>query len=105
NETTHQPLADIAPDRWVLSIGYKNLPWHGRITLRTTLAERQDRVPDGVEATAGYTVYDLMTSWHPRDDLRLDFGIGNLTDKAYRQHNAVIDEAGRNVKASLTWNF
>lgn len=105
NETDDQPLADIAPDRWVLRIGFTELPWNGRITLRTTLAERQDHVPPGVEETAGYTVYDLLTSWFPRDDLRLDLAVGNLTDKAYRRHNAVIDEAGRNVMASLTWNF
>lgn len=105
NETDDQPLADIAPDRWVLSIGLTTLPWDGSITLRTTLAEHQNQVPSGVQKTAGYTVYDLLTSWHPSRRLRLDFGIGNLTDKSYRRHNAVIDEAGRNVKASLTWKF
>lgn len=107
NRTKNQPLAAIAPHRWVLELGYTDLPWNGRITVRTTLAAAQQRVPAGgsIEPTAGYTTYDLLTSWFPVKDLRVDVGVHNLTDKAYRRHNAVIEETGRNIAASLTWTF
>lgn len=105
NKTKNQPLTDIAPHRWVLRTGVRNLPWDGRIALHATLAESQNRVPPGTEKTAGYTVYDLLSSWTVRDGLRLHVGIHNLTDKAYRQHNAVIEQTGRNIATSLSWSF
>lgn len=85
--------------------GLTTLPWNGRITWRATVVENQDRVPPGVPETPGYTVYDIFTSWYPTPHLRLDFAITNITDKSYRRHNAVIKEAGRNFKVSLTWKF
>jgi hemoglobin/transferrin/lactoferrin receptor protein len=40
----------------------------------------------------------LYASWLPGSasllGLRVDFGIDNLTDKAYRRHLSVLDEAG-----------
>lgn len=89
----------------MLRVGLTSLPWDGRITLRATAVEHQGRVPPGVQETPGYTVYDLLTSWHPLPSARLDFGITNLTDKSYRRHNAVIVDAGRNIMASLTLKF
>lgn len=105
DETKDQPLADIAPNRWVARVGYTALPWDGNITFRATLSERQDRVPKGTEETPAYVVFDLFTTWHANRHLRLDFGIANILDRSYRRHNAVIPEAGRNIKANLTWKF
>jgi hemoglobin/transferrin/lactoferrin receptor protein len=36
---------------------------------------------------------------------RVDFGIDNLTDKSYLRHLSLIDEAGRNFKASVSYRF
>lgn len=105
NETEDQPLADIAADTWVARAGVTALPWDGRIIWRVTRAEAQRRVPPGTQATGSYTVHDLLTTWHPTQDVRLDVGVGNIADRAYRRHNAVIDEAGRNIKLGLTLTF
>lgn len=105
NETKDQPLADIAADTWVVRAGITALPWDGRITWRMTHAEPQNRVPPGVKSTDSYTVHDLLTTWHPTSRLRLDLGIGNITDRAYRRHNSSIQEAGRNFKFGVTVKF
>lgn len=105
NETEDQPLADIPADTWVVRAGITALPWDGRIAWRMTHAEAQNRVPAGEDTTDSYTVHDLITSWHPTQNLRLDFGIGNITDEDYRVHNSVIKEAGRNVKLGVTLTF
>ncbi|WP_417276145.1 TonB-dependent hemoglobin/transferrin/lactoferrin family receptor [Castellaniella sp.] len=105
NKVTSEPLADVSPDRWVVQAGLRALPWKGEVMLQATFAQPQNRVPAGTEETPGYAVYDLLTRWAPRKDLTLNFAVGNLADKIYRQHNAAINETGRNIKASLVWNF
>lgn len=105
NETLNEPLADVPADTWTVKAGVTALPWNGRVIWRMTHAEAQDRVPAGGETTDSYTVHDLLTTWQPTPKLRLDFGIGNITDRAYRVHNSVIKAAGRNVKLGVTWQF
>lgn len=105
NETADQPLASVPADTWVVRAGLTALPWNGRVTWRMTHAEPQDRVAPGGLTTDSYTVHDLLTTWQPTDKLRLDFGIGNITDRDYRVHNSVIKAAGRNVKLGVTWQF
>ncbi|HLQ86005.1 MAG TPA: TonB-dependent hemoglobin/transferrin/lactoferrin family receptor [Salinisphaeraceae bacterium] len=107
NKTDHQPLADVAADTWVVRAGVTALPWDGRITWRMTHAEAQNRVPSGgdVEPTPAYTVHDLLTSWHPTPDLRVEFGIGNITNRSYRRHNSALEEAGRSIKLGMTLTF
>lgn len=105
NETKDQPLAGIPADTWVVKAGLTNLPWNGRIVWRMTHAEAQHRVPPDGQPTDSYTVHDLITSWHPAENLRLNFAISNITDRAYRRHNSVIPEAGRNFKLGVTYKF
>ena len=80
-------------------------------TWRTLLVSKQDRIPfdSSVEETPGYVVHDLSGSWKiPRyllEGLELKFGIDNIADKRYRKHLSQLDEAGRNLKASLTYQY
>jgi hemoglobin/transferrin/lactoferrin receptor protein len=59
--------------------------------------------------TPGYGVCDLFASWVPEaadySGLRVDLGIDYLTDKAYRRHLSLIEEAGRNFKVSVSYRF
>lgn len=105
NETADHPLANIPADTWVVRAGITALPWDGRITWRMTHAEAQDRVAPDEPTTDSYTVYDLLTSWHPTPNLRLDAGITNLTDLAYRRHTALVQAPGRSFKLGLTLKF
>jgi hemoglobin/transferrin/lactoferrin receptor protein len=75
---------------------------------RALLVDGQDRVPEGISPTPGYTVYALLLTWTPRqvcwlDGMRFTFGIDNFTDKRYRQHLSVIPEAGINPKVSVSY--
>jgi hemoglobin/transferrin/lactoferrin receptor protein len=109
NETAGQPLATIPPRKGVLGLTYVYAPWDLTVGGRVQLVDSQKRVPEGVQATPGYTVYDIFASWPPRrrrwlEGLRLNVGIDNLTDKRYRRHLAAIPEAGINPKVSVSYS-
>ncbi len=105
NETDDQPLASIPPMKGVVGLRYLHIPWGLLVDFRVQIVDAQDRVPEGVDQTPGYTVYDLLASWIPPvwPDFRLDFGIDNLTDKEFRRHLAGIPEAGINPKVSISY--
>lgn len=101
------PLANIQPRKGVIGVSYTHLPWDFTVGGRVQMVDNQDRVPTGPEATPGYSVYDVFASWQPHagplQGLRVDVGIDNLTDKAYRRHLAAIPEAGVNPKATISY--
>lgn len=112
NRNTGEPLPRIAPLRVKLGAAYGLEGW----TLRGEVvrAQKQDRVPDDDEATAGYTLINLALSkrlaWDGNDALffvKLD----NLTDRlAYNAGSVVTvrDLAplpGRSLSAGLRVAF
>ncbi|MCG5525392.1 TonB-dependent hemoglobin/transferrin/lactoferrin family receptor [Ectothiorhodospira haloalkaliphila] len=108
NRTDGEPLSGIPADSLSLEGGIHVMG--GQLTLggRLTRAWSQDRVPDGGESTDGYTLTDLFMTLQPKaagERLRLDFGIDNVTDKAYRPHLAAINDPGRNVKIQASYRF
>jgi hemoglobin/transferrin/lactoferrin receptor protein len=109
DEDTGAPLTAIPADKLVAQLGVRDPGWRLSAGLQGRFVDRQDRVPEGVPETPGYAVYDLYASWLPGSasllGLRVDFGIDNLTDKAYRRHLSVLDEAGQNFKISVSYQF
>ena len=111
NKTNGQPLVNMPADKWLLKLkgSIPNNNFTG--TWRTLLVSKQDRIPfdSSVEKTSGYVVHDLSGSWKiPRNSLEgleLKFGIDNIADNRYRKHLSQLDEAGRNLKASLTYQY
>lgn len=109
DRTTNRPLGGIPPDQWVVNAGLRvpgqdlAFGWRGRFVAA------QDRVPTGVEPSSAYDLHDLFLTWHPpmvpQRALRLDLGIDNLMDRAYRPYLSVIDGPGRNLKATLAYTF
>ncbi|MGQ0594960.1 MAG: TonB-dependent receptor domain-containing protein [Gammaproteobacteria bacterium] len=107
--TSSAPLTSVPPDKLVATLGLR-LPELGLVfTGRGRFVKRQDEVPAGVPVTPGYGVCDLYASWLPEaagySGLRVDFGIDNLTDKSYRRHLSLIDEAGRNFKVAVSYRY
>ncbi|MCB1642775.1 MAG: TonB-dependent receptor, partial [Xanthomonadales bacterium] len=52
--------------------------------LVSTSAKRKRRLDsDTLFATPGYSVLDLLATWHVSERLRLDGGLFNLTDRRY----------------------
>jgi hemoglobin/transferrin/lactoferrin receptor protein len=111
NETNGEPLASIPADKWVLQlhgvISERDLTW----SWRTQIVSEQTRVPgdSGLEKTPGYEVYDVSGSWRlpvtALDGLRLNLGVDNVADRRYRKHLSQLDEAGRNLKMTLTYQY
>lgn len=109
DETENRPLANIAPDEWVIRAGLRHPELGLSLNWRTRIVEDQDRVPEGVEDTPGFTVHDLRLSWQPRhrslQGLRVDFAVDNLGDRDYREHLSLLKSPGRSFKTSLSFRF
>ena len=107
NEAGDVPLEGIQPRKGVIGVSYTHWPWDVTIGGRVQIVAGQDRVPEDVQATPGYSVYDVFASWQPYagplQGFRINVGVDNLTDKAYRRHLAVIPEAGINPKATISY--
>ena len=107
NDTNDEPLANIQPRRWVVGLSYTHLPWALTVGGRLQIVDEQDRVPEGVEPTDGYTLFDLFAQWEPEggplEGLRVDFGVDNVTDKEYLRHLSPLPEAGINPKVAISY--
>ena len=107
DEAGDVPLAGIQPRKGVIGVSYTHWPWDVTVGGRVQMVAAQDRVPDDVQTTPGYSVYDVFASWQPHagplQGFRVDVGADNLTDKAYRRHLAAIPEAGINPKATISY--
>ena len=107
NDTDDTPLADIAPRKGVIGLSYPHVPWYLTVGGRVQIVDDQERAPEGVSRTGGYTLYDIYAQWEPEDGplagLRIDFGIDNLTDKEYQRHLAILPEAGINPKVAISY--
>jgi hemoglobin/transferrin/lactoferrin receptor protein len=106
-----EPLDSIPGDVLFLTLGKVFSEWNLGLSIGSEFRRRQDRVPAGQPETPGYSVYSINGVWYPPygygslDDLKFEFGIGNLFDKRYRQHQSTIPEPGRDFKLSVTLQF
>ncbi len=108
DQTNGEALSNIPADRWVLQAGLRYPQWGLSMGWRSSLVEAQNKIPTGGTPTAGYAIHDLSMAWRPigkMRDLKVDFGIDNITDKDYRKHLSVLKEPGRNYKVSVSWQF
>lgn len=108
NQNNGEALSNIPADRWVLQAGLRYPEWGVSLGWRSSLVEAQNKIPTGGTSTAGYAIHDLSLAWRPTGkmrDLKVDFGIDNITDKDYRKHLSVLKSPGRNYKVSVSWQF
>ena len=107
NHRGEVPLEGIQPRKGVIGVSYTYWPWDVTVGGRAQMVARQDRVPGDVRETPGYSIYDLYATWQPNDallqGLRIDVGVDNLTDRAYRRHLGSIPEAGVNPKTTISY--
>lgn len=132
NDDTGQPLNSVNPLTAVMGLGYEQ-EQYGAL-LSWTLVKRKDRVddttffaPDGTSKqfrTPGYGVLDLTGFYKVTDDISVNAGLYNLTDKKYWQWDDVrgydgLGEAavtspanldrltmpGRNFAINLVWDI
>ncbi|MEX5343032.1 TonB-dependent receptor [Pseudomonas sp. I2] len=132
NDDNGQPLNSINPLTAVIGLGYEQQNYGG--LLSWTLVKRKTRVddttffaPDGTSSqfrTPGYGVLDLTGFYKVTDDITVNAGLYNLTDKKYWQWDSVrgydaLGEAavtqpanldrltmpGRNFAINLVWDI
>ncbi|MGE8407036.1 MAG: TonB-dependent receptor [Pseudomonas sp.] len=114
NEDTGEPINSVNPLTGVLGLGYDQEQYGG--LLSWTLVKRKDRVddvtffaPDGTSKqfrTPGYGVLDLTGFYKVTDDVTVNAGLYNLTDKKYWQWDDVrgydgLGEAAATAPANL----
>lgn len=114
NDDNGQPLNSVNPLTAVLGLGYEQQNYGG--LLSWTLVKRKDRVddstffaPDGASKqfrTPGYGVLDLTGFYKVTNDITVNAGLYNLTDKKYWQWDDVrgydaLGEAGVTQPANL----
>ncbi|QXH57660.1 TonB-dependent receptor [Pseudomonas maumuensis] len=138
NDDTGQPLNSVNPLTGVFGLGYEQVDYGTQLSW--TLVKRKNRVddttffaPDGSSSefrTPGYGVLDLTGFYRITDDLTINGGLYNLTDKKYWQwddvrkyasvgNNTGVSEAavtqpanldrltapGRNFAINLVWDI
>jgi len=132
NDDSGQPLNSINPLTGVFGLGYDQ-DNYGAL-LSWTLVKRKDRVdstsfktPDGTSTqfkTPGYGVIDLAGFYKVTDDVTVNAGLYNLTDKKYWQWDDVrgydsvgeasvtqpanldrLTQPGRNFAINLVWDI
>lgn len=90
NQDNGQPINSVNPLKGVFGLGYEQQQYGG--LLSWTLVKRQNRVdssafksPDGsgVFKTPGFGILDLAGYYKVTDDVTVNAGLYNLTDKKY----------------------
>ncbi len=132
DDDSGEPLNSVNPLTGVFGLGYDQDTYGG--LLSWTLVKRKTRVdntsfntPDGTSTqfkTPGYGVLDLAGFYKVTDDLTLNAGLYNLTDKKYWQWDDVrgydnvgeasvtqpanldrLTQPGRNFSINLVWDI
>ncbi|MBD8475795.1 TonB-dependent hemoglobin/transferrin/lactoferrin family receptor [Pseudomonas sp. CFBP 8770] len=131
NEDNGQPINSVNPLKGVFGLGYEQQQYGG--LLSWTLVKRQNRVdssafksPDGsgVFKTPGFGILDLAGYYKVTEDVTVNAGLYNLTDKKYwlwddvRSYDGVGEAAvtspanldrltapGRNFAINLVWDI
>ena len=82
NRDTNDDLYNVMPLNGKLALTQQGGGWSNAFEVVTVAAKNQISDVRNETQTAGYTLYNLRAS-HSWDQLRVDFGVENLTDKFY----------------------
>ncbi len=110
DKNTHQPLSNIAADKFTFATDYELVKQKFNLGARVTHYAKQHRVPaeHGLQY-GGYALLDFTASYAPLSgewhNLRLDFAIENLLDKKYLPAFSLMAGSGRNFKLNVGYYF
>lgn len=109
DEVEGDPLSTIPGDKLVFDAQRCFNRCNISVSWRSSLHRRQSRVSDGQPDTPGYSVHDIYLTWRPIisqfDDVQVNLGVSNLTDKYYREHLQLLPDVGRSVNLSGSVQF
>ncbi len=108
NKKTHEDLATIPADKWVLDLNQGFANNQIKTGLKLSYVETQDLTPSSSSATYdNYTLADVYVRWSPQSvkNLSLDLSINNLTDQHYRVAFQELYMPGRDVRLAARYDF
>jgi hemoglobin/transferrin/lactoferrin receptor protein len=116
NLTQGGPLSLVPAHKASLTLGYRFLETGLVVGGRVLAVATQKDKPQPSYPTSGYGLVDLFASWEPTEGpllgWRLDVGVDNLLDHAYRRLSwdsgatpSQYYDVGRNVKVALRTQF
>lgn len=109
NKRTGEPLGVLGPNQLTVDASWRFDDLDTRVGWHALVADEFDNTNDPDERRPGYTVHDVYASWQPTDGLlsnvRIDFGVNNVFDKAYSRVYTGSYEAGRDWRTRLTYEF
>lgn len=105
DEGLNQEIDSMPADKLVVTAGFL-WPQEGiRLGIRSEFAADQDRVSDAGRPTSGYGVHGVFLNWAPPqpmlEGLRVDLGVENILDTAYRRHLTPLYEEGRDYRVAI----
>ncbi len=89
-------LYRIPPLNGLIAATYERPRWS--VSGEVMAYARQDRVAriNGESETPGYALLNLAARWHLTENIRLNLGVDNVTDRRYRDHLAGINRVAGN---------
>lgn len=101
NLDTNQPLATVAPDKLVSTLGFRFLDEKLTIAGQWSAVAAQDRVPAGTPTSGSYNLVNLSAAYEPRDGLQLGMSVENLLNEEYTSYLDSDAAEGMTVKFTL----
>ncbi|MEZ5456739.1 MAG: TonB-dependent hemoglobin/transferrin/lactoferrin family receptor [Lysobacteraceae bacterium] len=116
----NRPLNSIDPAELVLGLRYAPVMADWGAEWVSTATRRKDDIDHSAGAlfeAPGHVVHDLMLWWNPREDLRLQFGVFNVSNRRYwswasarglsadSNQLGFYTQPGRNLSMNLSWTF
>ncbi len=114
NQTNHRPLNSVQGDKLTTSFGGKVPEWDLLAGIRSQFVARQEKIDptmfDTAQPTGGYMLHGLFASWQPSQEIlrgvRIDGGVDNMFDKAYRRHTAqTLYQEGRDIYGAVSYTM
>lgn len=118
---TGEAMSSVSPANAQLELVYysPSMAWETRFVGLFAKAQKQLFASNGsaLFSTPGYASFDLLSRWYATENLQINLGLYNLTNKAYWQNSSVIDlapndpnipllaESGRHVAVAFSLRF
>lgn len=105
NLTADEPLASVHPAKLVSTLAW-DLSEDWMAQWQWKVYARQDRLPQGMTETPGYSLHDFAVAWRPQSkNTELVLRVSNLFDRAWRAHNSVLPGQGRDISVRWVYHF
>nr|WP_136250967.1 TonB-dependent hemoglobin/transferrin/lactoferrin family receptor [Ningiella ruwaisensis] len=121
DKSTGNELDSILPSQGVLGISYGDYDAKYRVELAATYTDEANVIEAAADSPAffqapSYTLLDLIGHYQISEDIRINAGLFNLTDKEYYLASEVrgrtvsenlgrFSASGRHLSANLIWTF